>query len=179
MSEAWKRLWFDGFTSSAAVAVTAALRSRIEGRSVWKPINAISHIVWGRHAARRGERTFRYTGTGLVLNLAACVFWAACYQAWRRTMPRPDSFLTTAAIGAGTSAIAYITDYHLVSHRFTPGFELSLSRRSFPWIYGALAAGLFLSEWLGIASATGYLQPKRHQGASLPHPRKSAGSDAD
>lgn len=142
-----KRLWLGGLTSSVAVALTAALRSQIEGRPTWRPINAISHIVWGWHAAKRKECTIRYTGTGLIVNLAACVFWAGCYQGWRRIMPQ-RFFPAAAAIGAGTSAIAYITDYHVVPRRFTPGFELSLSRRSFPWIYAALAAGLFLSERL-------------------------------
>jgi hypothetical protein len=27
---------------------------------------------------------------------------------------------------------------------------LSLSRRSFPWIYGALAVGMLLPEWLNV-----------------------------
>jgi hypothetical protein len=47
-----------------------------------------------------------------------------------------------------TSVVAYLTDYHLVPRRFTPGFELCLSRRSFPWISGALAIGLVLPEAL-------------------------------
>jgi hypothetical protein len=46
--------------------------------------------------------------------------------------------------------LAYLTDYYLVPRRFTPGFELSLSRRSFPWIYGALAVGMLLPEWLNV-----------------------------
>lgn len=149
MKGSWRKLWLDGFVSSAAVAITAALRSQAEGRSVWRPINAISHIAWGRHAAKRRERSLRYTGTGLILNLVACVFWAGCYEAWRRAMPAPNSRSTAALVGAGTSVLAYITDYHVVPRRFTPGFELSLSRRSFPWLYAALAVGLFLPNVLG------------------------------
>jgi hypothetical protein len=149
MHQGWKQVWCDGLISSAAVALTAALRSRVEGRSVWKPINAISHMVWGRHAAKRRECTLRYTGTGFLLNVAACVFWAGCYRFWLRTMPRPNSSSTAALTGIGTSALAYITDYYVVPRRFTPGFELSLSRRSFPWLYAALAAGLFLPGLLG------------------------------
>lgn len=141
------RLWLAGMTSSIAVALTAMLRSRLEGRSAWRPLNAISHITWGRHAAKQKDRTIRYTGIGLMLNWVACMFWAGCYQACRRSIPR-DSFVTAAAIGAGTSALAYFTDYHVVPRRFSPGFELSLSRRSFPWVYAALAAGLFLPERL-------------------------------
>ena len=44
------------------------------------------------------------------------------------------------------SALAYVTDYYVVPRRFTPGFELTLSRRSFPWLYGALAIGLFTPD---------------------------------
>lgn len=149
MNKSLKHLWLEGMTSSIAVALTAVLRSRIEGRSAWKPLNAISHIVWGRHAARRKELTIRYTGIGLTLNLAACMFWAGCYQAWRQTLPQRDSFPAATAIGVGTAVLAYITDYYVVPRRFTPGFELSLSRRSFPWVYAALALGVVLPELLG------------------------------
>jgi drug/metabolite transporter (DMT)-like permease len=146
MHELTKHLWRDGLASSTAVAMTAALRSRMEGRSVWRPINAISHIVWGRHAAKQTEPTLRYTGMGLLLNVAACVFWAGCYHAWRRMTPKSDSVLRAASTAVWTSALAYIIDYHLVPRRFTPGFELSLSRRSFPWVYTALAVGLLLPD---------------------------------
>ncbi len=150
MNESQKRLWLEGFVSSAAVAVTAALRSRIEGRSFWRPINAISHIAWGPYAAKRRGRTLRYTGTGLLLNMVACVFWAGCYQVWRRRMPKSKSPTTATLASVGTSALAYITDYHVVPRRFTPGFELCLSRRSFPWIYAALAVGLLLPQWINV-----------------------------
>src|ERR1044072_5156945 len=144
MHQRWKDVWLDGLTSSAAVALTAALRGRGEGRSGWGATNAISHMVWGRHAARRRECTLRYTGTGLLLNVAACVFWAWCYRFLRRTMARPNSPSTAVLTGVGITAVAYITDYYVVPRLFTPGFDLSLSRRSFPWLYAALAAGLFL-----------------------------------
>jgi hypothetical protein len=148
MKENLKRLCLDGLVSSVAVAFATVLRSQVEGRPFWRPINAISHIVWGWHAAKPVQPTLRYTGTGLLLNAAACMFWAGSYQLVRRTVPGPRSSLSAALAGIGTSTLAYITDYYLVPRRFTPGFELSLSRRSFPWIYGALAAGIILSERL-------------------------------
>lgn len=174
----WKGLWLAGVVSSATVAVTAALRSQVEGRSIWKPINAISHIVWGWHAAKRRELSVRYTGTGLVLNLAACVFWAACYESWRRAMPRLNSPSTAAVVGVGTSALAYITDYCVVPRRFTPGFELSLSRHSFPWIYSALAIGLILPKWLNSEPTSGHDKSKMHQPTSSSRTRQ-LGMDAD
>jgi hypothetical protein len=45
------------------------------------------------------------------------------------------------------SALAYVTDYHVIPSRFTPGFELSLSRRSFPSLYAALALGLLMPHY--------------------------------
>jgi hypothetical protein len=46
------------------------------------------------------------------------------------------------------SAIAYLTDYHLIPRRFTPGFELRLSRRALALAYGAFAVGLSLRDLL-------------------------------
>lgn len=146
MNKRVRRIWLDGVTSSVAVAMTAALCSRCEGRSAWRPINAISHIVWGWHAAKQNRATIRYTGTGLLLNLVACTFWTTCNHLSRQALSRPKSSITTALVGTGTTALAYITDYYVVPRRFTPGFELCLSSRSFPWLYGALAVGILLPD---------------------------------
>ena len=54
----------------------------------------------------------------------------------------------TETIAAGGAAPSPSPDYHLIPRRFTPGFELCLSRHSFPWIYGALAVGFILPEAL-------------------------------
>jgi len=131
--------------SSGAVAGMAAACGQAEGHSRWQPINGISHIVWGPLAAARTGFTWRHTGVGLLLNGAACGFWAVVYQAGRRSFAKPDSVRALAGAGLAVSAIAYLIDYHMVPSRFTPGFELTLTRRSFPWLYGALAAGLFAS----------------------------------
>lgn len=128
-----------GLISSAAVAITAGIRGRIELGNSTRPINGISHILWGPQAGRVNSINVKYTLTGLALNTGACWFWAWLYQRTSRASA-PE-----AAVGAvGVAALAYVTDYHLIPRRFTPGFELSLSRRSFPWLYAALAAGLFL-----------------------------------
>src|SRR5688500_515379 len=72
------------------------------------------------------------------------------HMVWgRRAAPRgPVYFVRSAGRAIGVSILAYVTDYYLVPRRFTPGFELSLSRRSCPWVYGALAAGLVAPDWL-------------------------------
>jgi len=142
----WSDTLAAGGASSLAVATTAACRAIQQGDAGWRPINAVSHILWGPDAAAQRQFTMRYTAAGLLLNLIACGFWAWVYCFRRR--PHRSSLFLSAARAFVTSVIAYLTDYHLVPRRFTPGFELCLSRRSFPWIYGALAIGLVLPEAL-------------------------------
>jgi hypothetical protein len=138
-------------TSSVLVAAAAAAAGRWESGSVWRPINAISHIVWGPGAAKPTGFRPRYSLAGLALNYGACWFWAWFQRAAKRRLRLPDSPQAAAGLAAAVSAAAYITDYHLVPRRFTPGFELSLSSRHFPWLYGALALGLMLPALVGPA----------------------------
>ncbi len=136
-------------TSSVLVTAAAAAVGRWETGSAWQPINAISHIIWGRGAARRTQFAARYSLAGLALNYAACAFWAWFQDAATRRLHLPPTAGAAAGIAAAVSAAAYVTDYHLVPRRLTPGFELSLSRRHFPWLYGALALGLMMPGLLG------------------------------
>jgi hypothetical protein len=131
-----------GLLSGAAVVVTAAALGRRDSGSAAAPINATSHIVAGEQAADIEQLTLRNTGTGLALGVASTVFWAAVYQklfghaAERRGAPG------ALAAGAATAAIAYVTDYHVVPKRLTPGYEKRLSGKSLLTVYGALALGL-------------------------------------
>jgi hypothetical protein len=43
---------------------------------------------------------------------------------------------------AAVSAVAYVTDYHLVPRRLTPGWEHRVSGKSLAAVYGVLALGL-------------------------------------
>jgi hypothetical protein len=61
--------------SSLAVTGIAVICGRAEGQSGWRPINAISHIAWGRKGAQKNVLTARYTGMGLLLNGVASGFW--------------------------------------------------------------------------------------------------------
>ena len=155
MNSSVKASLLAGITSSVAVAVTAAACAGREQRSPWRPINAISHIYWGPRAAERTRFSLRYTGLGLVLNLVACWFWALLYETWSRAGGRTQGPAVAGARGLAVSALAYVTDYGLVPARFTPGFELSLSRQSFPWVYGALAVGVCLPDLLRLQGQPG------------------------
>jgi len=132
-----------GLISSAAVAIAAGIRGRVELGTAMRPLNGISHILWGPHAGKSNTISAKYTLTGLALNTLACGFWAWLYQRGSRA-----SASEAATDAVSVAALAYVTDYYLIPRRFTPGFELSLSSRSFPWIYAALAAGLFLPHWV-------------------------------
>jgi hypothetical protein len=44
------------------------------------------------------------------------------------------------------SAAAYVTDYHVVPKRLTPGFELRVPRLALAGVYAALALGLSLRD---------------------------------
>jgi hypothetical protein len=142
MRHSTRQILIIGVVSSLAVTATAVVCGRAEGQSGWRPINAISHIAWGRMAAQKNMITARYTGMGLLLNGVACGFWAWVYRHCRRSMQPQDSFLLSVESGVAISALAYIMDYYVVPRRFTPGFELTLSHRCLPWLYGALAVGL-------------------------------------
>ena len=94
----------------------------------------------------RNAATLKYTGTGIVANLGASVFWALLYEALRRG--RRDESNTPGTLGRAllVSAAAYVVDYHVVPKRFTPGFELRLPGRALAAIYAALAFGLSSRE---------------------------------
>ena len=131
-----------GQVSSAATTLAIGLCGSLENRNSLAPINAISHIAWGEKAATREGPSLKYTVTGLVLNTAAVTGWAGFYELLfgRRADTRD---VPGALVGGGiTSAVAYITDYHVVPPRFTPGFEKRLSGRSLLVIYATLGLSL-------------------------------------
>ena len=136
-----------GGLTSLAVDTTAAWRGRREGRTGWRPINAISHILWGPRSAKHQRFTFKYTALGLLLNLIACGFWSWVYLLSGRLRAGSASHFRRVGCGIAVSALAYATDYYLVPRRLTTGFELSSTRRSLPWIYGALAIGLMMPDY--------------------------------
>jgi hypothetical protein len=130
---------------AATTAIVAACGAAEDGEAI-APVNAVSHIAWGDEAARQTAPSVKFTLTGLVLNAAAVTSWAVIYHALfggRKITP------VAAATGAvATSALAYVTDYHVVPERLTPGFEKRLSNRSLALTYGVLAAGFMVGGLL-------------------------------
>ena len=129
--------------SCASLASTAALTvaAVAEGKAAAQPINATSHWLHGDRAAAVTRVDGTHTGVGYATNHAACVFWAVFFEAWlvRRPPRRPAAMLRDAAVMA---AIAAAVDYGATPKRFTPGWELALSRSGMALAYAGLAAGL-------------------------------------
>lgn len=132
----------------ATSAVVAAAGARESG-SALAPINATSHIAWGEAAGRVESFDARHTLLGAALNLGACIFWATFYERWFGSASRHGGRAGTAVLGgAAVAAAAYVTDYHLVPERLTPGWELRLSGRGIAAAYLALALSLPLGVLL-------------------------------
>ncbi len=131
-----------GTLAGIATALVASARGKVENRSVAAPLNATSHMIWGKRATWQKAPTLKYTGTGFLLHHAAAVLWATVYE--RLFGDKADTGTITKSLthGALVSALAYLVDYHVVPKRFTPGFEERLSDRSLALIYAVLALSL-------------------------------------
>lgn len=130
--------------SAAGVLSLASLilRSRAEHgpRHVTKPVHAVSHIAWDDRPESHSGHYIHNGFIGAALHHGACVFWATFFEAiFGRDAERSTS---SALIGGATIAsAAYVIDYHFVSARFKPGFEVHLSPRSLLAVYTTLALG--------------------------------------
>jgi len=142
----WQRAVRSAAVSGAIAAGTtsayvAAAGARDTGSAI-APINATSHIAWGESAGDVETVDARHTLLGAALNLGACVFWASFYERFfGRAADRGD--VGTALLGGGlVAAAAYVTDYHVVPKRLTPGWETRISQPSLFAAYAVLALSL-------------------------------------
>jgi hypothetical protein len=133
-----------GTLAGLGSAAAATLAGRAQGQAPAAVLNAVSHVLWGDRAARQDAASARYTLTGFVINHAASVFWASCYEALRRRAPA--GAVGALASGAAVAAAAYVVDYHVVPRRLTPGYELRLRGPGLALIYGTIALSLALRD---------------------------------
>lgn len=133
-----------GLAGAALSALAAAACSRLERGRATPALNAISHIAWGGAPPRNPGPKARNLVTGIALHTGASVFWASVFEPLlgRAARTRPTAAWAGAA---ATAALAYVTDYYVVTKRFRPGFEAFLSGRSLFAIYAGLAAGFALA----------------------------------
>ena len=132
-----------GAIAGLATCLVAGLCARSERQPLPSPVNATSHILWGDRAAARDDFSWKYTGTGVILNEVALIFWAVLYEAWPC---RHSGLSSNVTRGIAVAVLAYVTDYMLIPKRFTPGFEKRLSGRSLFVIYCGIAASLMAGD---------------------------------
>ena len=128
-------------TSTAMLAAVA----RFEGRGAGQPLNATSHWLHGDAAARRTGVDVAHTGVGLGTHVAATVFWASLFETWMLDRPARDR-REAAARAATVAALAAVVDYTVTPRRFTPGWELVLSKGAMALVYAAMAAGFWATK---------------------------------
>lgn len=131
-----------GLLAGAVTAVTVAIRGARESGSAVAPLNATSHVAWGEEAGEVETADIKHTALGAAIHTAAGVFWAAVYEKLFGRYAERGDYGTALAGGAVVAALAYVTDYHLVPKRLTPGWEQRVSGRSLALTYAALAASL-------------------------------------
>ena len=83
-SHTFKRALRSGTGAGLYMSAAIGLIGKIAIGKAVAPLNAISHILWGHKAARANNWSMKYTGSGLILNQLACLFWAG-WVASRRT----------------------------------------------------------------------------------------------
>ena len=75
------------------------------------------------------------------------LMWAMLFESLRQRSSS-DSSAAVVRDAAITSVVAAAVDYTITPHRFTPGWELVLSKRSMAMAYAAMAAGFVATEYL-------------------------------
>ncbi|MDD5495161.1 MAG: hypothetical protein PHG36_10900 [Dehalococcoidia bacterium] len=138
--------YFKALVSGTIAGITTTLAqfacAKAEQVSAVAPLNAVSHIVWGDQAAGQNKPSLKYTGTGLLLNQGATVFWASLYERWFGSDAEAGEVGKAMMGGVAVAGLAYLTDYHLIPKRLTPGFEKRLSGRSLAAVFTAMALSL-------------------------------------
>jgi hypothetical protein len=131
-----------GTVASVVSSAALALLAKIENKSALQPVNATSHWLKGDEAAHHQTADAAHTLVGYTTHHASTVFWAVPFQAWLSIRPKAST-LELLRDAIAMSGIAAAIDYGVTPKRFTPGWELVLSKTSMFAAYGALAIGLF------------------------------------
>ena len=158
-SAALRRAVQSGVVAAGTTAVCAALAGVRDSGSAVAPLNATSHIAWGESAARAESIDASHTLLGVMLHAGACVFWATFYEKYFGRVVERGEVGTAAVGGAVVAAAAYVTDYHIVPKRLTPGWEYRVSGRSLAAIYTVLALSLPLRALLRRHQRVATLRP--------------------
>jgi hypothetical protein len=147
-NEAVRNAAISGTVAAGATSIAVAWAGARDSGSAVAPINATSHIAWGESAGRVETIDAKHTLLGAALNLGACVFWATFFEKWFGRAAERRQVGPALLGGATVAAVAYVTDYHLVPKRLTPGWESRISPRSLLTTYAVFAAALAVGAML-------------------------------
>ena len=130
-----------GSVASIVSIATLAVLAKMEGEHVGQPLNSTSHWLHGEKAADVRAIDAAHTGVGFATHHASVLFWALPFEMWLASHP-PRSSLQLGRNAAVMSAIAAIVDYGITPRRLTPGWELTLSKKSMLGAFAGLGLGL-------------------------------------
>ncbi|WP_442754408.1 hypothetical protein ACNHKD_15650 [Methylocystis sp. JAN1] len=141
----WSQLGLSAAVTGAVAALVSAAAltalAKMEGKGALQPVNATSHWARGDEAAKVELPSASHTLVGFATHYLSVVFWAAPFEAWLAANP-PRTLMNLLRDALVTSGIAWAVDYGATPKRFTPGWELVLSKKSMLASYVALAFGL-------------------------------------
>lgn len=131
-----------GFVLAATTTATIMLVSDRETGSPWAAINDIAHVVDGDDKIQPVEFAPRESRLGIFVNGTAMALWGILYEGALAV----SGFQSNPMTAALATTTAYVTDYHIVPKRFTPGIEKRLSGKALLVTYAALGATFALSS---------------------------------
>ena len=140
----FRQACISGSWASLASTAALALAGNHDCRSVFAPINAVSHWLWKDRALRQDGATLRYSLAGYAIHHAASIFWACIFEALG-SMSRRRRGKGELLLDAGTiSTLAAVVDLRCTPERLTPGFERRLTPPTLTGVYVAFGIGLAL-----------------------------------
>ncbi len=140
----YDRAWpLAGAMAAGLTLLALGLLSWLQGTAFWAPVNASTQIIHGPDAARFDGVDWAHTGLGVIINVAACFFWAAVAVFMMRSA-RKGRIAIAWITGLGTAAAAGAVDYALLPRMLRPGWELVLSPLAVIAALAVLGVGLSL-----------------------------------
>lgn len=128
-----------GVVAAGATAACVALAGERDSGSAVAAVNVTSPIAWGDSANGVKHVDAKHTLVASVFHVGACIFWGTLYEKLYGRAAERGEVGTAMLGGAAVAAAAYVTDYHVVPRRLSPGWEKRLSGRSLAAIYSILA----------------------------------------
>jgi len=133
------------------IAITFAITgfAYLEKKPALWPLGSIAHIVYGTRALEEKYPKPSFLLVGFMLNFAAMISWAGVAESfyfWLKI--QPSNVLMTLVISVLTVILAFVTDFHIVPKRLTPGFENVLNPTSLRLVFVVFAVALFLAGLL-------------------------------